>query len=253
MSELAAIVYRSSDRPKYVEKTLPLLLERTHSDLPIIVFDNSSFDGRRKEVKSAIESIIQGDDRVLSFYHPESRIGGTKVIVEALELTLRTHPQLHTFMNVDDDVVVPLPDSEHGSWEKVLFDMTLAGWNVVAHPWAQSFRHGHTPREYGGIMGYEYSGVGGGCSAFKTSFYNKHPMEQQTLIRGYNEWMVRWTGGKRCGYSYDGQMVIEHIDRPEHPWSLRDSEYDEWATAMYWERFPNAKGKERPKGSKGVW
>lgn len=249
------IIYRSCDRPKYVEKTLPILLNNTScKPSGILLFDNSTDDGRRDQVLDVAKE-YDTKSNFITHFSEKPRIGGTQVIIEGVKL-LRERFNLDAIMVVDDDVAVPrkvaVNDKEIVYWDSVLADMLEAGWNVVAHPWATDFRK-NTIKEYGGVKGHEISGVGGGCSGFRLDFYDKNPMEQQTLIRGYNEWMVRWTQGVKCGYSHEHDMLIEHIDRPEHPWSLRDTEYDEWATAMYWERFTSKRGQERPKGSKGIW
>lgn len=241
------IIYRSCDRPKYMEKTLPLLVERTSDEADILVFDNSRDADSKQRVQAVCDDL--DDDRIRLHLHNRFHIGGTAVIIESLKMIEADHA-----MVVDDDVVVPPPLDNGDTWDEILAEMLDAGWNVVAHPWAQSFRDGASEiRDYGGVKGYIYSAVGGGCSAFLRSFAEENPMKQQTLIRGYNEWMVENTKMERCGYSYRGDMVIEHIDRPDHPWSLRDTEYDEWSTKMYWERFPELRGQARPKGPKGAW
>lgn len=251
------IIYRSCDRPKYVEKTLPILIDNSSMNGHVLVFDNSTDDGRRDAVKEIVDHHTEKNFWIKSYFSPEARIGGTKAIIQGVKI-LRKEFKLDAIMIVDDDVAVPrkiLTDGgQYVHWDDVLADMLHAGWNVAAHPWATGFRD-NPIKEYGGVKGHAISGVGGGCSGFRLDFYDNHPMEQQTLIRGYNEWMVRHTKGNRCGYSHDHSMLIEHIDRPEHPWSLRDTEYNEWSDAMFYERFPNFKreGKERPKGAKGIW
>ena len=257
----SVILYRSSDRPKYVLKTFRHLLENTSPDIPILFFDNSSPD-MRPIVKEAVHSAramhfpITEDRDIRFHYHDKARIGGTQAIIEGLKLARAENPGLKKFFVTDDDVLVPMPHHAGGYmkfWDEVLSEMLNAGWKIVAHPWSQDFRDKET-QDTGGLRGYPYSGVGGGCSAFQVAIYDKYPMRQDTLIRGYNEWMTR-AGRNACGYSYDYQMCITHMDRPEHPWSLRDTEYDEWSNAMYYERFPKAlkEGKQRPKGSAGVW
>lgn len=249
------IIYRSCDRPKYVEKTLPILIENSSMNGYVLVFDNSTDDGRRAAVKEIVDYYTEKNFWIKSYFSPEARIGGTKAIIQGTR-QLRQQFDLSAIMVVDDDVAVPRKILKEGGqfvyWDTVLADMLHAGWNVVAHPWAAGFRD-NPIREYGGVKGHEISGVGGGCSGFRLDFYDRHPMEQATLIRGYNEWMVRWTQGKRCGYSHEYNMLIEHIDRPEHPWSLRDTEYSEWSDAMFYERFPSKRGEKRPKGPRGVW
>lgn len=163
---------------------------------------------------------------------------------------LREEFEVDSILVVDDDVAVPR-EVEGVTWDQVLTRMLDAGWQIVAHPWSSDFRSKDTI-EIGGVPGYPYGGVNGGCSAFSLDFYNQHPMKQISAIRGYNEWMVRWSENN-CGYSHECLMVFEHIDRPEHPWSLRDTEYDEWSNEMFYERFPNRRGQVRPKGPKGVW
>jgi hypothetical protein len=253
------LIYRSSDRPKYVLKTFRHLLENTGPDLPVLFFDNSSPE-MRPFVKEAAQSaqsmhIPISDDRDIQFYfHNKPRIGGTQAIIEGVKLARAQNPNLKKVYITDDDVLLPMAHHAGGNmafWNDVLNEMLEAGWGIVAHPWSHDFRSKET-QQIGGIKGYPYSGVGGGCSAFRMDIFDKYPLRQDTLIRGYNEWMTR-AGRNVCGYSYNYQMCITHMDRPEHPWSLRDTEYDEWATAMYYERFPKKKGQPRPKGSAGVW
>lgn len=239
------IIYRTCDRPKYVERTLAINMERSSDGPVFLVFDNSTDKQEAQDVTFSIAPDVE-------FYQTDQpRIGGTRAVMTAVELYARKLKVLDKVFVIDDDVIVPEPLEDGTTWDQILAEMLDAGWDVVAHPWSNDFRSKPT-KFIGGVEGYPYSSVNGGCSAFRYSFYKKNPMSQITLIRGYNEWMTR-RSRDRNGYSANGRMVFQHIDRPEHPLSLRDTEYCDWSDAMYYERFPDRKGQKRPKGSRGVW
>ena len=255
------VIFRSSNRPKYVERSLPALFERTNINTGVIFFDNSEPE-YIKSVEKVAENIYEKYEVVKNFdviYHYEGkRIGGPNAIMKGIRLAMARWPNVKYIMVCDDDVLVPSPQERSAKlvyWDDQLAEMLDAGWHIVAHPWTNDFRDGKT-KIINGVEGYRYEGVGGGCSAFKLDLCIEHPITQSTLIRGYNEWMVRCSNkyGINCGYSA-GDMIIEHFDRPDHPWSLRDTEYCDWSDEMYYERFPKAKeqGKARPKGKDGVW
>jgi hypothetical protein len=270
------LIYRTADRPKYALKSFRHLLENTNPVLPIIVINNSQDNQLSLQTAEALEAAVE-------FHHPPfqqqrqistkvfaNRLGGTQALVEGIKYARSMYPDIQVVHVVDDDVLVPMPGHTADNldfWDDVLVKMLTRGWTAAAHPWSQNFRS----RENNGLFrdpfkknqadsyswGYEYSCVGGGCSAFRLEEFDKRPFENHGLIRGYNEWMIGLPENT-VGYSFMHSMTINHFDRPEHGWSLRDTEYDDWATEMYWERWTERRNAnhpqhERPKGSRGIW
>lgn len=255
------VVYRTSDRPSYMKRSLPHLVDHTSSNSWIVVVNNPSTLDHSNQI-----DLPEQDDfgRPLLLVEKNGRIGGPNAINEGIRAALSEGWKVQNIFIVDDDTYVPLPqhyDGEMVFWDQCLSRMLDAGWKVVGHPWSPQFTvdppEPRPPVEIGGVKGVKMTHVAGTCSGFSKKTWEKYPIRQQTLIHGYTGWQGK-VGGEAIGYCAEPYMFSVHFDRPEHPHSERDTTYDKWSNEMYWERWPKRRSPKhshhkRPHGQQGAW
>lgn len=245
-----AVIFRTSCRPQYFWRSLQHLDFHTSLDSHIIVVVNEP------EPHTDAQKILDrvAPERCSTMFFGE-RLGGPRAINEGVAEAIRLFPKVEFALVVDDDTYVPLEvDSppEVLFWDQALTNMLDAGWNIAGHPWSHDFVKSER-KTVGNVEGIPYGHVAGTCSGFHVSEWKRRPLVQRTLIHGYTNWQRG-----HIGYWCSPVMPSVHFDRPEHPHSLRDTDYRGWSDDMYYERFPDRRrpdhsAHKRPLGQGGAW
>lgn len=249
-----ALVYRCCDRPEYAAHTFPQLIKTTSTDVGIIMFDNSGDAGNAKAYKDVFDEY--GDSRC-RFYSHGSRMGVNYALVKGISLVEKVFPgeYIKYLFTVDDDVLTPdTTEANPPYWDRVLADVLSKGkyWTVAFKAGQEDVKPENLKQRDGYQMLERGAVSGGGCTASRLDILRANPFPKVTDIFTYGHWMSTVCKG-RCAYveyenEHIGRVRSVSIDNIHHPFSLRNSKYNDYSNAIWHHRHPRTEG-ERPRNA----
>lgn len=253
------IIYRTCDRPKYTTVTLPHFLQNTSQNAHIFIAENSSDEETVEANKQCFNDAMNRDPETVTFEHLGPRVGIQAAVHMSVDAYIKKFGKgpVRIYL-MDDDILVPVPVNEGEYWDSVLEAMLLSNlWDAVGIHRTRTFSD---IRGDGLARGHIVRFVGGACSAFKYYTY-RHGSWRANYDNGnkvlydinqYNIWVSRSIGVHgRCGRFAAYPFHYTDIDKHGHELSLRETEYIDYSTEIWWQRHPQHRNKmAMPKGAK---
>jgi hypothetical protein len=218
------IIFRTTERPIYLEQSFPSVVERTSPEATIIVLNNCRDPKILNENRAIVDKY--SDDRVLYFEYPRL-LGVPGSVNGGVNLHIQHCPSVRRVFICDDDCIAPEP-KEGIYWDEVLGVMLSAGWKVVGHPNRVNWYKKSTLRELNGIKGHVEGHLAGAYAGFKISDWKQvGGMPSSHPLYGFGPYCHLFHG--MCAYwPGDPKFLAEDMDRDTNPKSLRKSKYFKW-------------------------
>jgi hypothetical protein len=253
------IIYRTCDRPRYTAITLPHFLKNTSHNAHILIAENSSNEETTALNKQCFDDSLNRDPSMATFEYLGPRVGVQTAVHMSIDAYVKKfdRPPERVYL-MDDDILVPTPINEGEYWDTLLETMLLSDtWDVVGiHRIATSSRIEGEGLAKGHVVRF----VGGACSAFKYAIYKNSSWRQEYSrgrvrkgeINGYNIWVSHNVGKHgRCARFASYPFYYTDIDKHGHELSLRETEYIDYSTEIWWQRHPQHRDvTDMPKGAK---
>lgn len=232
-----AVVFRTAERNEYLKRSFPAFLERTSEHAKIAVIINTDRERLLKEAKDIVDTVVSSriSSHQVEIKQFKKRLGNPGSINRGVEFVKSLWPKTSFVLIADDDVLVPEPVKHEGGklyWDVALVKMLQAGWEFAWHAEHRSFHNEDETsklKQIGGVWGYKRNFVGGACTAFRVSDWDRvGGVNENSHLFGYQGFQKSVARQGLIGLWTKPSMVSTHFDLPSHPWSLRRTKYRGW-------------------------